>query len=283
MIERLMNLDRRIIFLFVFAGVAVPLLMDFSFPIKPTDNVRAVYQQIEHVAAQKDGKVLISFSYGGGAAAELQPMARALLRHLFAREVEIVAISLWPDAVGLAQAALKGMADEAGRKYGTDYALMGFKPGNSVVILGMGQDFRGTFPTDNFGASTDTLAVTANVQSLADFDFVIDLAAGESIDHFWIPYGQERFKFPLAGGCTAVMAPDLFPFIQSGQLIGMIGGLAGAAEYETLIGHADKATSGMRPQSVTHIIIIAFIVLANVTFFLSRRRSANTTSHQDLA
>lgn len=274
MIERLLNLDRRVIFLFVFVGVTVPLLMQFSFPIKATPNVRAVYEQIERVAAQKNGKVLLSFSYGGGSEPELQPMARAVLRHLFARNIEIVAVCLWPDAVGLAQSVLEEVAAEFGREYGVDYALMGFKPGASIVIISMGQDFHGTFPTDNFGTSTDSLAVTTKVNSLSDFDFVFDFAAGESIDHFWIPYGQERYKFPFAGGCTAVIAPDLFPFIQSGQLVGMIGGLAGAAEYESLVGHPDKASSGMRPQSVTHVIIIAFILLANITFFLSRRTSA---------
>ena len=275
MIERLMNLDRRVIFLLVLAGVAVPLLMEFSFPIKASPNVRAVYDQIERVAEQKDGKVLLSFSYGGGAAPELQPMARAMLRHLFAREIEIVAICLWPDAVGLAQAVLQDVAAEFGRDYGVDYALMGFKPGASIVILSMGQDFQNTFLTDNFGAATDTLAVTRDVRSLADFDFVFDFAAGESIDHLWIPFGQERYRFPFAGGCTAVIAPDLFPFLQSGQLVGIVGGLAGAAEYESLVGHPAKASSGMRPQSVTHVIIIAFIILANVTFFLSRRASAS--------
>jgi hypothetical protein len=274
MIERLMNLDRRIIFLFVLVGVTVPLLMEFSFPIKAGDNVRAVYEQIERVAAKKDGKVLLSFDYGGGSEPELQPMAHAVLRHLFEREIEVVAVCLWPDAVGLAQAALKKVGEESGRKYGVDYALMGFKPGNYAVILSMGQDFQNTYPTDNFGALTDTLAITRDVHSLTDFDFVFDLAAGESIDHWWIPYGQERYKFPFAGGCTAVMAPDLFPFIQSGQMVGMIGGLAGAAEYESLVGHPDKATAGMRPQSVTHVIIIAFILLANIAFFLSRRSSA---------
>ena len=38
--ERLINIDRRIIFIFVFLGVAIPLLMDFHLPIKPTPTVR---------------------------------------------------------------------------------------------------------------------------------------------------------------------------------------------------------------------------------------------------
>ena len=272
MIDRLLNIDRRIIFIFVFLGVTIPLLVDFSFPIKATDTVRAVYDEIERVA-ENDGKVLLSFSYGGGSEPELQPMARAILRHLFSKDVEFVAVCLWPDAVGLAQDALQTIAAEYGAEYGEDYAFMGYKTGQSVLIINMGQDFRVAFETDQAGARTDTLPVTRNVRSLSDFDFVFDFAAGESIDHWWIPFGQEKYKFNLAGGCTAVIAPDLFPFLQSGQLVGMIGGLAGAAEYENLVNHPDVATSGMRPQSVTHVIIIAFIVMANVAFFISRRAS----------
>ena len=49
MIDRLMNLDRRVIFIFVFLGVTIPLLTDFHFPIKATPTVTAVYDEIERV------------------------------------------------------------------------------------------------------------------------------------------------------------------------------------------------------------------------------------------
>ena len=271
MIDQLMNLDRRVIFIFVFLGVTIPLLADFHFPIKATPTVIAVYDEIERVA-EKNGRVLLSFSYGGGSEPELQPMARAMIRHLFERHVPFVIVCLWPDAVGLAQDAVQSISSEYGARYGVDYAFMGYKTGQSALIISMGQDFHVAFATDQDGARTDTLEITRNIRSLSDFDFVFDFAAGESIDHWWIPFGQEKYRFSLGGGCTAVIAPDLFPFLQSGQLVGMIGGLAGAAEYETLVGHPAMAVSGMRPQSITHLVIIAFIIMGNVTFFLSRRR-----------
>ncbi|MEW6753707.1 MAG: hypothetical protein AB1505_22410, partial [Candidatus Latescibacterota bacterium] len=65
------------------------------------------------------------------------------------------------------------------------------------------------------------------------------------------------------------------PFLQSGQLAGMIGGLAGAAEYEQLIGHPAAATAGMLAQSVTHVIIVAFIVFGNAAYFATRRLQAS--------
>ena len=272
MIDKLLNIDRRIIFIFVFLGVAIPLLVEFHFPIKPTKNVRAVYDTFEAVAAKK-GTILFSFDYGPGAEPELQPMALALLRHAFSRDIKVVAICLWPDAPGLAESALSTVAAEYDKEMGVDYAFMGFKPGYSSVLINMGQDFRSAFPKDRWGTPTEELPVTQAIGSLKDFAAVMDLAAGNSPE-MWIAYGQEKYKFPLAAGCTAVMAPDLFPFLQSKQLTGLIGGLAGAAEYETLVEHPGSATIGMRPQSVTHVVLILFILLGNLMFFLNRRGSA---------
>ena len=68
------------------------------------------------------------------------------------------------------------------------------------------------------------------------------------------------------------MSPDLYPFLQSRQLVGLLGGLAGAAEYEALLGLPGSATAGMEPQSVTHVIIILFILLGNTVYFTTRRR-----------
>lgn len=271
--QRLMNIDRRIIFILVFLGVAIPLLVDFYLPIEPTSTVQAVYDEIERVATQDDGTVLLSFSYGASTEPEMQPMARSLVRHCFSRDIKVVAICLWPEASGLAQEVLQTTAAEFDKTYGVDYAFMGYKPGNYSVILNMGQDFHDAFPRDAWGARSNTLALTRDIRSLRDFDFVFDLAAGDSIEFWWIPFGQEKFGFPFAGGCTAVMAPDLFPFLQSRQLIGLIGGLAGAAEYEILMDRRDSATEAMRAQSITHLVIIAFILFGNAVFFATRRRS----------
>ena len=267
----LYNLDRRIIFVCVFLGVAIPLLFPFPLPVKVTPSVEAVYREVERVAAAK-GTVLVAFDYGPGSEAELQPMAKALLRHCFSRQVKVVAICLWPDAPGLAQEVLQLTAAESKMVYGVDYAYMGYKPGGASVVLNMGQELRSAFGQDAWGAPADSLAVLQGLHSLKDFGLVFDLAAGSTIDQVWIPYGQEKYRFPLAAGCTAVMAPDLFPFLQSGQISGLIGGLAGAAEYEKLVGRLDSATAGMQAQSITHLVIIAFIVLGNILYFLSRRQ-----------
>jgi len=272
MSDFLTNLDRRIVFLFVFLGVLVPMLLPFHFPIKPTSNVRSVYDTLEGIADKGGGTVLISFDYGPSSLPELQPMALSILRQCFGRGIKVVGMNHWPQGVGLAQRALDTVSEELGMTYGDDYVFLGYKTGMHTLVINMGQDFHSAFARDLQGNPTTDLAVTRGITSLRDFDYIISLAAGNTPDQVWIPYGQEKYKFLFGIGCTAVMAPDMFPFLQSGQMNGLIGGLAGAAEYEALVKRAGTATEGMKPQSIVHIIVICFIILGNIAYFLGRRQ-----------
>ena len=267
----LLNLDRRVVFLCVFLGAAVPLLIPFHFPIKATIQVRAVYDTIETIADRGGGTVLISFDYGPSSLPELQPMALSILRQCFDRKLKVVVMNLWPQGVGLAQQALNIVSRERNAVYGENYVFLGYKTGMTSLVINMGQDFHNAFPQDLQGNSTADQAITRGISSLRDFDYVISLAAGNTPDQVWIPFGQEKYKFPFGIGCTAVMAPDMYPFLQSGQMNGLIGGLAGAAEYEVLVKTPGSATEGMKPQSIVHLVIIFFIALGNLMYFLYGR------------
>ena len=74
------------------------------------------------------------------------------------------------------------------------------------------------------------------------------------------------------------MAPDLYPFLDSGQLGGLLGGLAGAAEYETLIERPGSASKGMGAQSMAHLVIALFVILGNIAHFAARRTSSEQRS-----
>ena len=87
---------------------------------------------------------------------------------------------------------------------------------------------------------------------------------------------QSRFHVILVAGCTAVSAPEYYPYYQSGQLVGLLGGLAGAAEYEKLVDVTGTATRGMDAQSLGHLAIILFIIIGNVLYFRSRRAGGRT-------
>ena len=74
-------------------------------------------------------------------------------------------------------------------------------------------------------------------------------------------------------GCSAgVIAPGLYPLLRSGQINGLIGGLRGAAEYESLVGKKGRAVAGMDAQSATHFAIIVLVAMCNLFYFSLRRQ-----------
>ena len=68
------------------------------------------------------------------------------------------------------------------------------------------------------------------------------------------------------------MTPDTVPQMPWGQLFGLLPGIKGAAEYETLIGVPGLGTRGMPAQEWAHLLVIGFIVLGNLGYFFTRRR-----------
>ena len=264
------RIDRRIIFLLVFLAVAIPMLFRIHMPFTPTPPVRAAFQAIDTLPP--GSVILISTDYGPGTMPEVDPMVRAVVRHAFSKGHRILLMSTL-DALGLAlgDQAVRTVAAEMGKQYGTDWVNLGFKPGFEAVIVSMGKNIRDIFPEDYAGRPLDSLPLTQNIRTLRDIALAVDFASGAALQA-WIQFAQARFGVPLVGGVTAVMAPENYPYLNSGQLLGLIGGLKGAAEYELLLHRPGVATAGMPAQSFVHLLIILLIALGNLGYFLQRRR-----------
>ena len=74
----------------------------------------------------------------------------------------------------------------------------------------------------------------------------------------------------MIAGVTAIMTPDLYPFHQSGQVEGFLGGLVGAADYEYLTESPGEAMAGMNVQSLGHLFILGLVLLGNIVYFYGR-------------
>ncbi len=268
--ERMLRIDRRIIFLVIGLCTLFPLLFPVGLPIRISSEVRGVYDYIDNLP---EGSVfLLSLDFDPASKPELYPQAIAILRHAFHKNLRVVAMTLWVSGTGLADQIVSHTAKDAGKENGKDYVFLGWSPGGSAVILNMGQDLYNAFPTDYGNKSTKGLPVLAGVQSLRDVTYAVSLGAGNPGVEAWYVFGKDKYKFELGGGCTGVMAPGLYPLLRSGQINGLIGGLRGAAEYETLIGEKGKAVAGMDAQSATHLAIIVLVAICNIFYFTMRRQ-----------
>jgi hypothetical protein len=268
--ERMLHIDRRIIFLVIGLCTLLPLLYPMGLAIKISPEVRGVHDYIESLP---EGSVfLLSLDFDPASKPELYPQAVALLRHAFKKNLRVIGMTLWVSGTGMAEQVVSQTARDMGKENGKDYVFLGWSPGVGSLIITMGQDLYKAFPTDYYNRPTKSLAVLQDVRTLRDVDYVVSLAAGTAGIESWYVFGKDKYKFELGGGCTGVIAPGLYPLLRSGQINGLIGGLRGAAEYEVLIDHKGRAVAGMDAQSVTHFAIIILVILCN-TFYLFLRSS----------
>lgn len=268
--KRLEAIDRRVIFVMLIIGVVTPMIFPMHLPIAVTPEVQNIYDRIESL--QPGDIFVLAGEYDPSTLAEMQSMTFNILRHAFRRGARVVAVCLFTTGVSQVDQDLKKISDEMGKKYGEDWVYLGYKPYPAIVISAMGQDFRNPFPRDYYGNETDKLPLMKGVKNLNSVKFVVDISATSGVD-FWLQYGQSRYHFPLALGVTAVMATDYYSFLQSKQIFGLIGGLKGAAEYETLMKEEKGyATRVMNIQSVVHCVIVAFIIVGNLAYIMSGGR-----------
>lgn len=278
---KLLRLDRRAIFALIALAILIPLLYPIGLPIRISPEVKRVYDHIESLPA---GSVfLMSLDFDPASKPELYPMAVALLTHAFRRDLRVVGMTLWVTGTGMAEKVVSGVAADFGKRRGEDYAFLGYSPGGSNVIINMGQDLNAAFPSDHYGQRTADLPALRGVRSLRQVNYVVSLAAGTPGVESWYLYGKEKYGFELGGGVTAVIAPGLYPFLDTGQINGLIGGLRGAAEYETLIGVKGKGVAGMDAQSAAHLIIIGLILLCNFFYLLAPGAARSFDRAQDRA
>jgi hypothetical protein len=135
----------------------------------------------------------------------------------------------------------------------------------------LGEDFSKVFPEDYFKNRLGSLGLTQRIKNYQDLDLIITVADGD-LPQYWVDYAQTRYKKPVLAAVTAVMATTFYPYLSSGQLSGLVGGLKGAAEYEQLIQRPDLGIKGMESQSLAHLTIILLIILGNVSYLRLRRR-----------
>jgi hypothetical protein len=277
-LAKLGKMDRRIVFAMLLVAILIPLLFSVRsrfYVDKATQNVFDYVDKIE-----PNGRpLLLSFDYDPQVAAELDPMARAVLRHCFARNVKVVGLSLQPQGDAIGEAIMTQVGREFNKQNGIDYCYFGYRPAASIVILQMGVSFKKALPLDYYQTPFDSLPMMHKIHNYDDVALVLSLA-GSTWPVTWMIYAGTKFHVKIAAGQTAVMAPDNYPFLQTGQFIGQLGGMKGGAEYEQLImdhgyyGKPDVASKAMNAISYSHLLIILLIVLGNIGYFVSRKLEA---------
>jgi hypothetical protein len=280
----LLGLDRRWIFLIIALGVIVSLVGPFSIDVSITSPVARYYNAIDRLPP--GSTILISMDLGPSTLPELEPILAATVRHALSRGIHVIAMTLLVEGPSIGErimleaqdqlnAELAAKGEERRIKMGEDWIYLGFRAGADAVILQLGEEIRKAYPSDYYGTSLDDYPMMAAVHSFSDMGLV-SAVSGTAMPEMWISYAGVPYGIPVLVGCTAVYAPNYYAYLQTQQIVGMLGGLKGAAEYEKMLGRPAAATRGMVAQMVVHVIIVVLILLGNLAFFVSRSRKRKT-------
>ncbi|MFM1803794.1 MAG: hypothetical protein RL136_673 [Planctomycetota bacterium] len=283
LLERLGSLDRRWIFLSMGLSIALPILLQLRFPEVPGPMARATFDAIE--AVPEGSRVLISFDYDPASAAELQPMANAMVHHCASKGHRIVFMALWPLGKQMADQTIDQVLlnFHPDLEYGTDYVQLGYQAGNEGVVKLMATNIPEQYKTDTSGTKLADLPLVGDLRNTSDFKLVASLSAGYPGAKEWVQYADSADKeaFTLVSGSTGVQVSQLLPYYPA-QLEGMLVAVKGAAEYEMLVEEkypvskdAERIGQGrvrMGPQLVAHMLMIGLIVLGNLAMISGRAR-----------
>ncbi len=277
------SIDRRVIYLTILLGALLPLFLPIRFTPKVSPEVKAVYDYIDNLSP--GSVILLSFDYGPSTLPETQPMAEDIMKHAFIRGIRVIGVALTEEGALLAIQAYNNVVQEF-RKYniqvvyGKDFVFLGYKSGRQAVILSIGEDIKKAFPTDYRGTNINDIPMMFNIKNYGDISLVVVISSTTTPED-WITYAHSRYNVPVAVGVTAVLAANYYPYIQTGQIIGVLGGVKGAAEYENLVNKLIKAeinqpavrTPAMKNMSaltVAELLIVLFIILGNIGYLTKK-------------
>ncbi len=271
---KLGSFDRRVIFVLIGLSVLIPLIWPVDIPVRATEQSKKVYEALSEL--KPNSNVLLSFEYGPSTKPEIHPMAVGVLRFLFDNNKghKVYGMALWPDGLFMSTEAFNLVAEKEFQKtYGVDYVNLGFRPGNEAVVKGVAADLRAMYTMDTRGNQVSDIPMMKDIVNISDFDFVFSFSAGYPGSKEWVQFACDPKNIPMSTGCTSIQVTEVLPYVESGQVHGILAGMPGAAEFEDLIQKPDKAIGMMAAQSFAHIVIVLFIVFGNITYFILRKRT----------
>jgi hypothetical protein len=277
-------------------------------PSKPQASTIDFFEAI--MTMPTDKAVILMSDWSISTRGENAGQLEALLRIMMRREVKFAlmatadarAMQVARDVIARINVERKAAGERTYDKW-VDYVEIGYFPNVEGTFNAMANNLRtawaGKRDTQPGVGKTDVFQspVLANVQRIQDVGLIVDIHASD------VAYRMiERMygKAPLTSMCTGVMGPETLNYYSTGQLKGVIVGLNGLVELETLMekgmdpngangavkapgkpaiagfagqkNYARGASYYLALHSALGLMILA-VVVGNVAMFASRRRN----------
>jgi len=272
--DRLQQIDRRVIYAILIGVILIPLFLPgLSLPTYPSKQSTDFYNTVEQVGKQSPNKiVIVDGQWSPSTRGENQWQAEAVVTHLMKRHIHFAILSFETQNNTVMQSLVVApLAKKYGYVYGRDYINWGYRPVAVFVptLKGLVVDIPGTIKKDYQGTPVAQFPVMQGIKSRADVGAVVEITPTASAD-VWLGLFEQNNTPPFLFAPTAVMAPTYYPYVDTGQISGMLTGIKGAGDYEGLLGTHSFGTRAAGALSLVYGLIIVLIIVGNVGFYASR-------------
>ena len=303
--EMLQSLPRQVLYLTLFVVATVPLFFKIPLPNNPDPSSIDYYVHLMQIPA--DSRVLICSDWTNGTRGESMGEFDATVRILMRRGIKFAVYSIGdPQAPQVARDEIAKLSLEDGGgttpvfKPYLDYVVMGYFPNGEGQTAAVNTNVLKAFASKTDASPQGQRPVVQSpvfqgIKTLADFPYLV-LITPSSTNTIVI---ERITKTPLMFAVTGVMVPENQVYYASGQLKGLLGGIKGVFDMETLMeygvnnpgphmvsdsrygpipGFPGKQNSGKGTAyyPALHLclgILILAVLVGNVGMWLARKRS----------
>jgi hypothetical protein len=248
--ERMMNVDRRILYMILAVVVSGALFIPVNIPATPDDSSAGVYVGLSEIP--QDKVLLIQSDWTLSTRGENLGHFEALLRVVMGQNRKFVLYSLAdPQAPQVARDALRVLNAERKDRglepyiLGQDYLDLGFFPNAENTAQAMGSNLRNLWANRKTKSPNGEIdiwqsPVLQGVSKIEDIGALVVVTASNTID---IAIQRLSDKVTIICMCTGVTGPTVLPYFSTGQLKGLAIGLKGVYDMELLMTYGMNDTS----------------------------------------
>jgi hypothetical protein len=266
LVERILRI-RRLLYLITIILAAVPILVPLPPLVAVTPQTKRVFGYIEGLPSGSIVALVIGVDVGMWP--DMEPATVAVVQHIVRRPLKLVAVSFWPDGPILTERAFAAvnLGDDV---YGIDYVNLGYLPGKETAMAAFAADIRAVIKSDFYGTPIGDILIMEEINSITDFDvvvYVIQADPSPLMRQWYAPYG-----IPIIGLTTTFARPYCMPYLIGGQMIGLVSGLRGGAEYEVLMGIKRWGSKSTTAMSVIYLFTVILVMVGNILYLYRERR-----------
>ena len=259
------KLTYRRLSLLILVVTLLPILFPIGLPLPIAEQTINFKKEIDRLPKGSVVAYGVQIT-GAGAVPESIDMLTVVSKYLAERGLKVVYVGFADVSPTTVQTTIKRSGVEAtyGWKYGEDYVITSYLPGDEPAIASFAADVQTSVATDFSGTPVDKIPLMKVLKTLNDFKLAISYYQSFTYaEMFARQWGSKYSSVPwIVVGMLATVAP-YYPTVCRGNL----DLNRGMAEFEVIVGMPGLFAARTDARNTLGFTLLALLVAGNIAYY----------------